>query len=86
MLKTKVDCCDQMISEFNYLIVKKELDIKIMTKMQITTMEDENNPKLKVSIGTLGKQVNRLNNIVETLIDMRQKYVKAGENDKKYVK
>lgn len=83
MIKTKVDACDTLISEFNYLIVKKELDIKMMTAMQIITTVDENNPSMKKDIGTLGKQVQKLKGLVKTLVDMRKEYINERED---YVK
>ena len=80
MIKTKADVCETLISEFNYLIVKKELDVKMMTAMQIITTVDENNPSMKKDIGTLGKQIQKLKGLVKTLVDMRKEYLKEKEN------
>jgi hypothetical protein len=79
MIKTKVDACDILISEYNYMIVRKELDIKMMTAMQIITTVDENNPSTKKDIGTLGKQVQKLKGLVKMLVDMRKEYIKEKE-------
>lgn len=79
MIKTKVDACDMLISEYNYMIVKKELDIKMMTAMQIISTIDENNPPTKKDIGILGKQVQKLKSLVKMLVDMRKEYIKEKE-------
>lgn len=80
MIKTKVDACDTLISEFNYLIVKKELDVKMMAAMQIITTVDENNPSIKKDIGMLGKQIQKLKGLVKMLVSMRKEYIKEKED------